>query len=80
MRSIDALFPQETTDASKEITINENKTADAIAELNANLKEMTDSTKESFEKVTTDFQNAMKSALENKPTPTPSTELKGDNE
>lgn len=71
MRSIDALAPQETNDTSKEIAINESKTTDAIGELNANLKEMTDSTKESIEKITTDFQNVIKNALENKQTITP---------
>lgn len=77
MRSIDALAPQETTDTSKEITINENVTADAIGELNANLKEMTDSTKESIEKITTDFQDTIKNMFEKNKT---STETKGDNE
>lgn len=75
MRSIDALAPQETTDTSKEIIINENVTADAIGELNVNLKEMTDSTRESIEKITTDFQNTIKEMVK-KDTP----ELKGDNE
>lgn len=77
MRSIDALAPQEKTDTSKEIIINENVTADAIGELNANLKEMTDSTKESIEKITTDFQDTIKNMLEKNKT---STETKGDNE
>lgn len=72
MRSIDALAPHETTDTSKEIIINENVTADAIGELNVNLKEMTDSTKESIEKITTDFQNMIKKMFEK--------ETKGDNE
>lgn len=78
MRSIDALAPQETTDTSKEIIINENATADAIGELNVNLKEMTDSTKESIEKITTDFQDTIKKMFE-KNTEL-ETELKGDNE
>ena len=78
MRSIDALAPQEINDTSKEIAINESKTTDAIGELNANLKEMTDSTKESIEKITTDFQNVIKKALENKQTITPTKE--GDEE
>lgn len=68
MRSIDALAPEESTDTSEVININESKTADAIGELNANLKEMTDSTKESFEKLTTNFQNAITKAFEKKPT------------
>ena len=79
MRSIDALAPQETTDTSKEITINENVTADAIGELNVNLKEMTDSTKESIEKITTDFQDTIKKMFE-KNTTELETETKGDNE
>lgn len=79
MRSIDALAPQETTDTSKEITINENVTADAIGELNVNLKEMTDSTKESIEKITTDFQDTIKKMFE-KNTTEIETETKGDNE
>ena len=73
MRSIDALAPQETNDTSNEIIINENATTDAIGELNVNLKEMTDSTKESIEKITTDFQDAIKKMFEK-------TETKGDNE
>lgn len=80
MRSIDALAPQETKDTSKEITINESKTTDAIRELNANLKEMTDSTKESIEKITTDFQNVIKNAIENKQTITPTPTPKGEEE
>lgn len=72
MRSIDALAPHEETDTSKEIVINEDTTANAIGELNVNLKEMTDSTKESIEKITTDFQDAIKKMLEK--------ETKGDNE
>ena len=60
MRSIDALAPQETTDTSKEIIINENATTDAIGELNVNLKEIADSTRESIEKITTNFQNTIK--------------------
>lgn len=77
MRSIDALAPQETTDTSNEIIINENATADAIGELNVNLKEMTDSTKESIEKITTDFQDTIKKMFEKN---TISKETKGDNE
>ena len=76
MRSIDALEPLEKTDTSKEIIINEDMTANAIGELNVNLKEMTDSTKESIEKITTDFQNTIKKIVEKDTTPTP----KGDNE
>lgn len=79
MRSIDALAPQETTDTSNEIIINENATAEAIGELNVNLKEMTDSTKESIEKITTDFQDTIKKMFE-KNTTELETELKGDNE
>lgn len=79
MRSIDALAPQETTDTSNEIIINENVTADAIGELNVNLKEMTDSTKESIEKITTDFQDTIKKMFEKNTTPS-ETEPKGDNE
>lgn len=79
MRSIDALAPQENTDTSKEIIINENVTADAIGELNVNLKKMTDSTKESIEKITTDFQDTIKKMFE-KNTTEPKTEPKGDNE
>ena len=45
MRSIDELEPLEKTDTSKEIIINEDTTANAIGELNVNIKEMTDSTK-----------------------------------
>lgn len=78
MRSIDALAPQEKTDTSKEIIINENVTAEAIGELNVNLKEMTDSTKESIEKITTDFQDTIKKMFE-KDTEL-ETETKGDNE
>lgn len=77
MRSIDALAPQEKTDTSKEVIINENVTADAIGELNVNLKEMTDSTKESIEKITTDFQDTIKKMFEKNTT---SEETKGDNE
>lgn len=83
MRSIDALEPLEKTDTSKEIVINEDTTADAIGELNVNLKEMTDSTKESIEKITTDFQNTIKKMFEKETTPTPTeteTKPKGDNE
>ena len=79
MRSIDALAPQETTDTSKEIIINENSTTDAIGELNVNLKEIAESTKESIEKITTDFQNTIKEMVK-KDTTEPKTELKGDNE
>lgn len=83
MRSIDALEPMEKTDTSKEIIINEDTTANAIGELNVNLKEMTDSTKENIEKITTDFQNTIKKMFEKKET-TPTTETetapKGDNE
>lgn len=78
MRSIDALEPLEKTDTSKEIIINEDTTANAIGELNVNLKEMTDSTKESIEKITTDFQNTIKKMFE-KETETETTP-KGDNE
>lgn len=81
MRSIDALAPQETTDTSKEIIINENATSDAIGELNVNLKEMTDSTKESIEKITTDFKDAIKKMFEKNTTSTETeTTPKGDNE
>lgn len=83
MRSIDALEPLDRTDTSKEIIINEDTTANAIGELNVNLKEMTDSTKESIEKITTNFQNTIKKMFE-KETPPTSTETetppKGDNE
>ena len=78
MRSIDALEPLEKTDTSKEIIINEDTTANAIGELNVNLKEMTDSTKESIEKITTNFQNTIKKMFE-KETETETTP-KGDNE
>ena len=78
MRSIDELEPLEKTDTSKEIIINEDTTANAIGELNVNLKEMTDSTKESIEKITTDFQNTIKKIFE-KETETETTP-KGDNE
>lgn len=83
MRSIDALEPLEKTDTSKEIIINEDTTADAIGELNVNLKEMTDSTKESIKKITTDFQNTIKKMFEKDTTPTETeteSTLKGDNE
>lgn len=76
MRSIDALEPLDKTDTSKEIIINEDTTADAIGELNVNIKEMTDSTKESIEKITTDFQNTIKKMFEKETETTP----KGDNE
>ena len=81
MRSIDALAPQEETDTSKKIVINEDMTANAIRELNVNLKNMTDSTKESIEKITADFQNTIKKIVEKETTPTPTeTTQKGDNE
>ena len=81
MRSIDALEPLEKTDTSKEIIINEDTTANAIGELNVNLKEMTDSTKESSEKITKDFQNTIKKMFEKETTPTETeTTPKGDNE
>ena len=81
MRSIDALIPQEETDTSKKIVINEDMTANAIGELNVNLKEMTESTKESIEKITADFQNTIKKMFEKDTTPTPTeTTPKGDNE
>lgn len=79
MRSIDALEPLEKIDASKEIVINEDRTANAIGELNVNLKEMTDSTKESIEKITKDFQSSIKKMFE-KDTTIVETEPKGDNE
>ena len=81
MRSIDALEPLEKTDTSKEIIINEDTTANAIGELNVNLKEMAESTKESIEKITADFQNTIKKMIEKDTTPTPTeTTPKGDNE
>ena len=81
MRSIDALVPQEEIDTSEKIVINEDMTAKAIGELNVNLKEMTDSTKESIEKITTDFQNTIKKMFEKDTTPTETeTTPKGDNE
>ena len=85
MRSIDALEPLEKTDTSKEIVINEDTTANAIGELNVNLKNMTDSTKESIEKITSDFQNTIKKMFEKDTTPTETeteteTTPKGDNE
>ena len=83
MRSIDALEPVDKTDTSKEIIINKDATADAIGELNVNLKDMTDSTKESIEKITTDFQNTIKKMFEKETTPTETeteTTSKGDNE
>ena len=80
MRSIDALEPLEKTDTSKEIIINEDTTTNAIGELNVNLKNMTDSTKESIEKITTDFQNTIKKMFEKNTTPTETeTPSKGDN-
>lgn len=82
MRSIDALEPLEKTDKSKEIIINEDTTTNAIGELNINLKNMTDSTKESIEKITTDFQNTIKKMFEKDKTTETETETtpKGDNE
>lgn len=81
MRSIDALEPLEKTDTSKEIIINEDTTASAIGELNVNIKEMTDSTKDSIEKITTDFQNTIKKMFEKETTQTETeTTPKGDNE
>ena len=81
MRSIDALAPQEETDTSKKIVINEDMTANAIGELNVNLKEMTESTKESIEKITADFQNTIKKMFEKDTTQTPTETIpKGDNE
>ena len=81
MRSIDALEPFDKTDTSKEIVINKDATADAIGELNVNLKDMTDSTKESIEKITKDFQNTIKKMFEKETTPTETeTTPKGDNE
>ena len=81
MRSIDALEPLEKTDTSKEIVINEDMTSKAIGELNVNLKEMTESTKESIEKITADFQNTIKKMVEKDTTPTETeTTPKGDNE
>ena len=83
MRSIDELEPLEKNDTSKEIIINEDTTSKAIGELNVNLKNMTDSTKESIEKITTDFQNTIKKMFEKETTPTQveaETTPKGDNE
>ena len=86
MRSIDALEPLEKTDTSKEIIINKDATADAIGELNVNLKDIADSTKESIEKITTDFQNTIKKMVEKDKTTETETETetettpKGDNE
>ena len=80
MRSIDALEPLEKTDTSKEIIINEDTTANAIGELNVNLKEMTDSTKESIEKITTNFQNTIKKMFEKETETETETTPKGDNE
>ena len=79
MKSIDALEPLEETDTSKEVVINKDDTVDAIGELNVNLKEMTDSTKENIEKITTEFQNMIKKMFEKETTTTEPT-LKGDNE
>ena len=79
MRSIDALEPLDKTDTSKEIIINEDMTTKAIGELNVNLKEMTESTKESIEKITSDFQNTIKKMVEKNTTPTETeTTPKGD--
>ena len=80
MRSIDELEPLEKTDTSKEIIINEDTTANAIGELNVNLKEMTESTKESIEKITADFQNTIKKIVEKETTTPTETTPKGDNE
>lgn len=81
MRSIDVLEPLDKTDTSKEIIINKDATADAIGELNVNLKDMTDSTKESIEKITKDFQNTIKKMFEKETTPTETEPTpKGDNE
>ena len=81
MRSIDALEQLDKTDTSKEIIINEDTTTDAIGELSVNIKEMTDSTKDSIEKITTDFQNTIKKMFEKETTPTPTETIpKGDNE
>ena len=80
MRSIDALVPQKETDTSKKIVINEDMTANAIGELNVNLKEMTESTKESIEKITADFQNTIKKIIEKETTTPTETTPKGDNE
>lgn len=81
MRSIDALEPLDKTDTSKEIIINKDAAADAIGELNVNLKDMTDSTKESIKKITTDFQNTIKKMFEKETTPTETEPTpKGDNE
>ena len=83
MRSIDALEPLEKTDTSNEIIINKDATADAIGELNVNLKDMTDSTKDSIKKITTDFQNTIKKMFEKDTTPTEietETTPKGDND
>lgn len=81
MRSIDALEPLEKTDTSKEIIINEDTTSNAIGELSVNIKEMTDSTKDSIEKITTDFQNTIKKMFEKETTPTETEPTsKGDNE
>ena len=40
MRSIDALEPLDKTDTSNEIIINKDATADAIGELNVNIKDL----------------------------------------
>ena len=81
MRSIDALVPQDETDTSKKIVINEDMTANAIGELNVNIKEMTESTKKKKKKITADFQNTIKKMIEKDTTPTPTeTTPKGDNE
>lgn len=70
MRSIDALAPREETDTSKKIVINDNMNTNAIGELNVNLKEIAESTKESIEKITTDFQNTIKEMVKKDTTET----------
>ena len=80
MRSIDELEPLEKTDTSKEIIINEDTTTKAIGELNVNLKEMTDSTKDSIEKITKDFQNTIKKMFEKETETETETKQEGDNE
>ena len=87
MRSIDELEPLEKTDTSKEIIINEDTTAKSICDTSSgwylNIKEMTDSTKESIEKITKDFQNTIKKMFEKETTQTETeteTTPKGDNE
>ena len=80
MRSIDELEPLEKTDTSKEIFINEDMTANVIGELNVNLKEMTESTKDSIKKITEDFENTIKKIIEKDTTPKQTETPKGDNE